>query len=119
MKDLIYDYTQAQKDAETIKQFLIEQMPRFKDEEDMDKYIHCEFPYYLSDGKGLWGEIWAEIAKQHGVKYISQVENGQWILEYLDHIADHELVTAMNSGLNTRKRKTADRELFYQKYKIA
>jgi hypothetical protein len=116
MDKLFLDYTKTKQDAEILKQFLISQVHRFTDAKDMERYIIGECPYYVSEGKDFWSDVWKEIAKQNGKQYISQVENSQWIIEYLNYIADHDFSIVCNAGLNTRKRKVMDREAFYNYY---
>ena len=118
MDKLFLDYTETKQDAEILKQFLISQVHRFTDAKDMERYIIGEYPYYVSEGKDFWSDVWKEIAKQNGKQYISQVENSQWIIEYLNYIADHDFSMACNKGLKTRKRKVMDREAFYNCYAV-
>ena len=105
MNKLFLDYTKTKQDAEILKQFLISQVHRFISVKDMERYIIGEYPYYVSEAKDFWSDVWQEIAKQNEKQYISQVENSQWIIEYLNYIADHDFSMVCNEGLKTRKRK--------------
>lgn len=66
MDKLFLDYTKTKQDAEILKQFLISQLHRFKNANDMTDYIIGECPYYCSEGKDFWSDVWKEIAKQNG-----------------------------------------------------
>jgi len=116
MEHLVFDYTKTKQDAEVLKQFLISQLHRFKNANDMTDYIKGEYPYYVSESKDFCSEILHEIAKQNGKQYISQVENYSWIIEYINYILDHDFSIVCNAGLKTRKHKYMDRETFYNCY---
>jgi len=113
---IVVDYNNSESTAEILKSFLIGQLPRFKDFKDMQNYIKGEAPYYCSEGKDFWSEIYKEIALQHGFNYISQVEDFQAIISYIDYITDRDFIKVINKELKTRKKKFADLELFYEKY---
>lgn len=115
---IIIDYNNSEYVAEILKDFLIEQLPRFKDAEDMHNYIKGEYPYCCSEGKDFWSEIYKEVAIQNNVKYISQVKDYQCIISYIDFIIDRDFIKVINQGLKTRKKKFADFELFYKKYSV-
>lgn len=114
---LFFDYLKTKQDAEILKRFLITQLHRFKNADEMTDYIKGEYPYYVSEGKDFCSEILHEIAKQNGKQYISQVENYSWIIEYINHILDKDFSIICNQNLKTKKRKYMDREAFYNKYK--
>lgn len=113
---IVVDYNNTESTAEALKSFLIKQLPRFKDHEDMHKYIKGEVPYYCSEGKDFWSEVYKEIALQNGVNYISQVQDFQSVISYIDFITDRDFIKVCNKELSTRKKKFIDFELFYQKY---
>jgi len=111
MKILQFDYLQAEYDGEVLKDFLIEQLPRF---------INCEqMQTYIKSSDGFWQDVRNEITKQKRVKRFSELEDYKWILDYLNFLADRDLAKAINKGLNTRNKKYADLEKFFIKYSKA
>lgn len=110
MRELKFDYLQTEHDGEIIKDFLIEQLPRF---------ITCEqLITYIKAYDGFWQDVRNEIVKQYQVKRFHDIENYKWISEYLDYLADRDLSKAMNKGLDTKNKKYADHEKFFNKYSI-
>jgi len=108
MKILQFDYLQAERDGEILKDYLIEQLPRFTSCEQMQTYI--------KSFDGFWQDVRNEIIKQKGVKRFSEIEDYKWIMEYLDFLADRDMSKAMNKGLGTKNKKYADYEKFFSKY---
>lgn len=110
--DFIMDYTQAEVDALKIKNYMISQFNRFKNHEDLLSWVKGDCPYFVSEGKDMYSEI-LSIAKEE-VKDL----NVCWFMNYINFIADEYLSSVCNKELKTRKRKSLDWVLFFNKYAV-